>query len=374
MALIVYIHPEDRRYVPAASIHLRSKSLDSELVETAEELLLKRELRLAVEVFLKAEFAGANPDRCSAGRWMAHMMLGNFSAAWYESDAIRQRGGEDPHSLWKGEDILGRKLIVRCLHGFGDSVQFLRYAPLLARMASTVIWEVPPAMVKIAPYFHGVEEVITWEDKATPTPAWNVQIEIMELPYFFRTQIAELPVARNYLRLPAEITRPIAAQMGKRKAPRIGVVWAAGEWNLSRSLAITSLLPVLMNPDFEFWNLQGGSNRNEWRALPLCTNLREVEACDSGILAMAGVISQLDLVITVDTLAAHLAGALGVPAWVMLQYSADWRWMIDRNDSPWYPSLRLFRQPVPGDWSSVVCAVNESLREWERTVVWKHTA
>jgi ADP-heptose:LPS heptosyltransferase len=111
-------------------------------------------------------------------------------------------------------------------------------------------------------------------------------------------------------------------------------------------------------------NLQGGSARDEWRQLAGRGALRDTQLCNSGILPLASVIAQLDLVISVDTLAAHLAGALGVPAWVMLQHEADWRWMVNRRDSPWYPSLRLFRQPSPGAWHAVIESVEAALRHW----------
>jgi hypothetical protein len=336
----------------------------SELLATAEQLLDARELRAALQMFQAAERYGAEADRCAAGRWMAHMLRGDFLAAWRESGAIRARGTAGPDCLWRGEEIRGRRLIMRCLHGYGDAVQFLRYAPQLKATAAEVIWEVPPALAEIAPHFLGVDRVVTWGNESASRARWEVQAEVMELPCILRTSIAELPIATKYLRLPARIASSTAAQMGRRTAPRIGMVWAAGEWNHSRSIPI-QLFHKLFNTDgCEFWNLQGGAMRAEWYELPNCGRLRDTASCDSGILALASVIAQLDLVITVDTLAAHLAGALGIPAWVLLRHQADWRWMVNRSESPWYPSLRLFRQPSPGDWDVVIENVGEALRGW----------
>jgi hypothetical protein len=334
------------------------------LLIEAEELLAARNIQSAIRKFDLAELNGADPNRCSGGRWMAHMLCGNFPAGWRESDTIYHRGGIDPQCLWHGEDVAGQKVVIRCLHGYGDAVQFLRYAPQLNRLAASVIWEVPPALLKLAPYFHGVDRVASWE--ATPPidrAEWNIQIEIMELPYLFRTRIADLPLATKYIHLPAEALRKIARQMKCTDLPQIGLVWAAGEWNTSRSLPPYMLRPLLDRSDCEFWNLQGGSSRNEYQQ---CALLHDIKACNDGILSLAAVISKLDLVITVDTLAAHLAGALNVPAWLLLQHTADWRWMTGRNDSPWYPSVRLFRQPSAGDWVSVLCSVANALDEWLR--------
>jgi hypothetical protein len=344
---------------------IETSSSGASLLTEAESLLARRNLCAAIESFHQAELHGANPDRCASGRWIAHMLQSHFSAAWNESDAIRRRGTAGPHSLWQGEEINGKRVIVRCLHGFGDAVQFLRYAPRLRESAAKVIWEVPPALLELAPYFCGVDDVATWgRSERAKSFQWQVQLEIMELPYLFRTHLAELPIATKYLHLPRRIIRSIAPQMGLPMLPRIGVVWAAGEWNPSRSIPLALLRPLLRRSDCEFWNLQGGSRRNEWRDLRNCVSLRDAKACDSGILSLAGIISQLDLVLTVDTLTAHLAGALGIPAWLMLQYAADWRWMVNRNDSLWYPSLRLFRQSSPGDWATVASSVEEALCDW----------
>ena len=121
---------------------------------------------------------------------MAHMLAGNFAAAWRESDAIRQRGAPDPHRYWTGDDLRGQRVILRCLHGYGDAVQFLRYVPRLRALASHLVVEVPPAMMEIASCFDGVDDVITWGAGAPAVPPeWNAQVEVMELPYLFRTEL-----------------------------------------------------------------------------------------------------------------------------------------------------------------------------------------
>ena len=341
-----------------------SEAIAEQLLLDAEECLDRRDLDIAMRGFDAAEWMGADANRCSAGRWMGAMLQGDFSSAWRESDAIRRRGAPDPHRFWNGEDIRGKRLIVRCLHGFGDAVQFLRYAPALRARAAEVIYEVAPRFAELARCFDGVDHVITWgEDAPERPPEWDVQMEVMELPYFFRTELRDLTVAERYLRIP-ERARTIAARdMGRSNKTRVGLVWSAGEWNPSRCVPFRALAPILESAELEFWNLEGSDESAE-QPDASCEFLREASGCRNSVLTLGAVISQLDLVITVDTLAAHLAGALSVPAWVMLQYAADWRWMTSTSESPWYKSLRLFRQPRPGDWASVVGEVQASLRAW----------
>jgi hypothetical protein len=333
----------------------------------AEALLDGRHLDPALACFDIAERRGADPNRCSAGRWMAWMLLGNFEKAWQESDAIRRRGAPDPHRFWNGESIRGKRLIVRCLHGFGDSVQFLRYVPALRHIAGRVILEVAPRFVDLARCIDGADEVITWGAHAPAvSPEWDVQMEVTELPYFFRTRQRDLPMATNYIRVPQHLLRSASRALHRDDRARVGAVWSSGEWDPSRSMPFESLKQIVSNTGFTFWNLQGGKVRQQWSSLAGATNVFDATAfcADSGILPLAAFIAQLDLVITVDTLVAHLAGALGRPVWLMLQQAADWRWMANRDDSPWYPSMRIFRQAKQGDWASVANQVRHSLAEW----------
>lgn len=323
----------------------------------AESLLESRKLAHAVLTFNHAELLGASPDRCSAGRWLAATLRGDFPAAWSESDAIRQRGAPDPNRFWQGEDIRGKRLMLRCLHGFGDAVQFLRYAPQLRLLASKLIVQLPPAMLEIAGYFDGVAEVVTWGQH----PEWDVQMEVIELPYFFRTRLEDLPIATNYLHLPGSLLRSIAPQACSPESLRVGLVWASGEWNPGRSLPLQLLRPLTRMPGCEFWNLQGGPAREQWCCLGQGVILHDARSSSDTVLKLAALIAQLDLVIIPDTLAAHLAGALGTPAWVMVEHASDWRWMHARMDSPWYPSLRIFRQHRPGDWAGVARDVQFAL-------------
>lgn len=330
----------------------------AEQLDGAERFLDERFVEKAWTMFVAAERAGADPDRCSAGKWQAAMLRGDFEAAWKESDAIYARGTQGADGLWNGEAIDGKRVIVRCLHGFGDAVQMVRYAPLLAARAAHVTWEVAPRLRPLMRCFPGVRHAITWADT---DPAWDVQVELMELPYIFRTTLRDLPVQEHYLDVGEEQREWVRTRLGPQARPRLGLVWTCGDWNPSRNVPLSDL-QVLGDVDVDLWNLQSRSSESECAFL----NARDGRELTRGLVSLAAMIANLDAVITPDTLAAHLAGAMGKPAFVMLQFAADWRWMTDRTDSPWYPSLRLHRQPVPGDWASVVEAVKADV---ERTLL-----
>lgn len=330
------------------------------LVGDAESFLAQRLLPEALAGFDRAEAEGEDPARCSAGRWQVYMLLGEFEDAWRESDAVRARNTPDPHRFWNGEDLAGKRTILRCLHGLGDAVQFFRYIPMLTACASQVTVQVPPALVELASHVTGATDIITWTGHECSEPEWDAQIEINELPYIFRTQLMDLPIEANYIVLPPKLLAANSPQPRSFSSLRVGVVWSCGAWNPTRNIPFDLLLPLLNQAGCEFWNLQGGEARGD------CTHpvVHQAECCAESLVNLAALISQLDLVLTADTLAAHLAGALGTPAFLLLQHAADWRWLHKRSDSPWYCSLRLFRQPEPNDWQSVISMVQTALPQF----------
>lgn len=329
------------------------------LLLEAEALLEAREIAKAIALLEAAESLGADADRCAAGRWHCHMLAGDFAAAWRESDAIRFRGAEDPHRFWDGSSIDGKRIIVRCLHGFGDAIQFLRYAPYLRRRAERVTVEVSPRLVELVRLLPGIDSVVSWEKSAAVD--WDMQIEVMELPYLFRSTLDDLPRTPRYLNLPAKLIEHIGAKMRPRRQPRLGVVWAAGGWNCSRSIPFEMLLPLLSLDSFEFWSLQGGNEDTPWKDVAAEYDLKDSAELGPGLMTLAGVIANLDLVISVDTMAAHLAASMGVTTFLLLQRAADWRWMTERDDTPWYPSMRLFRQDADGGWPELIHRVRRTL-------------
>jgi hypothetical protein len=310
-------------------------------------------VREALKLFSKAENQGANPDLCAAGRWHCHMLLGEFEPAWQQSDGISGRGNPDPNRFWDGRPLDHKRVLIRCLHGLGDTIQFIRYALSLRKFAASVTIEAQPKLKSLIAESGLADDVITWTD---PEPPWDSQIEVTELPRIFRSTVDTIPRSVPYIHVARTIALPTEGGAWK-----VGVVWCSSAFNPARSVPIEELAAIFDIPDISFYALQCGPEHEQitpWRSKVYDLHSRLITAQDT-----AGILRNLDLLITVDTMATHLAGALAVPVWTLLPYECDWRWMLDRDDSPWYPTMRLFRQPAPGNWNAVVSSVKQALEE-----------
>ncbi len=312
----------------------------------------------ALRLFHLAETSGHDPDRCAAGRWTCHVLTGDFELAWRESRAIAERGNPDPQRFWDGQPLKGRSILMRCLHGLGDTIQFIRYAPLIREQARTLTIQAQPSLKLLLEQAGIAERVITWGE---PEPEWDQQIEVVELPRIFGTTLNSIPSAVPYLNVPAAPVsneKKINDKNGKNGL-RVGIVWASGAYNRARSISLEKLSRLFTVPGVSFFSLQGGAERTElaaWTGKIPCLHDEYDEP-----LATARKLKSLDLVITVDTMMAHLAGSMARPVWTLLAFHCDWRWMLGREDSPWYPTMRLFRQPAPGDWDTALHRVKTEL-------------
>jgi hypothetical protein len=288
-------------------------------------------------------------ERDHAAAWLSALRRLDFEAAWRSADAIlaaRIAAGPSwdvprhEQWVWDGRSLTNQRVLVRCYHGLGDTIQFARFLPWLRRVAAEVTVWAQPLLLPLLATLPGIR-LLPLHD-GTPQVQYDVDVEIMELPHALRVTQETLP-AVPYLRVPS------AARLATEFC--IGLVAQSGGWDPHRSIpgdVLTSGLGGLT--DVSLFSLQLGA------PLPGCS-----DASAADILTLAGRLRALDLVITVDTMVAHLAGALGARTWLLLPYDADWRWLLDREDSPWYPSMRLFRQPARGDWQSVMRHVREAL-------------
>lgn len=304
-------------------------------------------------------------------RWLEAMMRGDFEAAWAQTDRIElprrrhQASGDftrqDYHLVWNGAPFANQRVLVRCEHGLGDTIQFLRYIPRLRAEAREVIVKVQPMLLTL---FEGMPGIDMLRNAWTtdPDPEHDVAIECMEFPYAFRDTPASLPHRVPYL--PVERIRTAANRLPVEwqwpAGMKVGVIWASSAWDSSRSVSLSRLAPLATLDHVYFFSLQQGPEQSEIDSAPF--PISSLSQYTMEIREAAAAMLEMDLIITVDSMTAHLAGALGRPVWVLLQHRADWRWMAERDDSPWYPTMRLFRQPTPGDWDSPIREMTGELR------------
>ncbi|WP_188262558.1 tetratricopeptide repeat protein [Azospirillum tabaci] len=305
----------------------------------------------------------SRPEHADAhlARAVSRLVRGDLRAGW---DEFEWRPRRLPAPPWGGEPLEGRRILLHAEQGFGDTIQFARYAPLVARAGGRVILDVHPLQFRLLRSLGPDIEVLV----RGPAPApHDLHCPLMSLPRAFGTDLTSIPAPPAYLAAEADEVarwgRRIAeVDTGTGSGPRVGLVWAGNpnhRNDRNRSIPVERLAPLLDTPGPRLFSLQtGDAKAARPAALPdLTAGIRDF--ADS-----AAILANLDLVIAVDTATIHLAGALGVPAWLMLPYAPDWRWLLDRADSPWYPSLRLFRQSRPGDWDSVLRAVATELERF----------
>jgi hypothetical protein len=286
--------------------------------------------------------------------WMQHMRKGEFDEAWELSDLVLESGvNRDPklprhfQCVWDGTPLDGKRVLVRCYHGLGDTIQFIRYAKLLKEIAAEVIVWAQPALMDLLKTVEGVDQVIPLND-AAPGVSYDVDCEVMELPFIFRSTVETIPATIPYLHAEA---KPLNS--GSEIA--VGLVWQAGDWNQARCIPFSVLAPLAEIRGIQLYILQANADAAGWK------EGFGIHPGECNLSEYAGLIKGLDLLITADSMPAHLAGALNVPVWTMLHEQSDWRWMDNQSNSSWYPSMRLFRQEQTGHWEPVIEEIARSL-------------
>ena len=330
--------------------------------------------RAAIASFRRAQ--ALRPDFAEA-HWnesLAALCLGDFEAGWpkYEyrwlrKDAAPRRSFDRPP--WRGEgDLGGKTILLHAEQGFGDTIQFVRFVPPVVRLGATVVLEVQQSLVALVAGSLGVllpghEDRVTVVGRGDPLPTFDVFCPLLSLPLALATTVSTIPAAVPYLEPPPERVAAWRARLvGGRR--RVGIAWSGQPAHINdrrRSIPLAALAPLLSRPDIDFYVLQNqvrDGDREAMEKTPGLTYLGDELADFADTAALA---SLMDLVISVDTSIAHLAGALARPLWVLLPFSPDWRWMLDRDDSPWYPTARLYRQPAIGDWDAVIARVAAAL-------------
>ena len=363
-------------------IALRQKGLPDEAIAAYDKA-----------VQLHPDFAGARWNRS-----LALLLKGDFERGWAEYEWRWQYAEfssprrDFPQPQWKGEDAAGRAVLLHAEQGFGDTIQFIRYAPFVARRGARVIVECQPELRSLLQSMEGVGQVVA---QGEPLPAFDLQAPLLSLPLAFRTTLQTVPAGVPYLRPePALVdlwrdrlaprstvflshgpasrpalrpaVRPADAAKTLPHAPRlkIGLVWAGSPKKndfLHRAMPLEVLGPLAAAEGCLFYSLQKGPAAAQAANPPAGMRLVDLTGEIKDFADTAALIAHLDLVISVDTAVAHLAGAMGKPVWTMVSFPPAWQWMLDREDSPWYPTMRLFRQKTRGDWAGVVERMAEEL-------------
>ncbi len=288
------------------------------------------------------------------------MRSGDFESAWAVSDAVLRnliRSGQvcwhlprHQQFVWRGDRLAGNRVLVRCYHGLGDTIQFIRFAAPLRRIARDVTVWVQPELLPLVARARGVDRAIPLHEGVVEAE-FDVDIELMEVPHALRTTLQTLPAHVPYL-APTRDTPPFNTARGRK----IGIVWQSGDWDPRRSVPASLFKPLSALPGVSLFSLQRGPAKMQ-AALIGATDISTDD-----IEETAARMRRLDLILSVDTMVAHLAGALGCPTWTLLHADCDWRWMRNRSDTPWYPTMRLFRQRQYGDWDGVMAGVMATLQ------------
>jgi len=271
---------------------------------------------------------------------------------------------------WEGEDLAGKTILVWCEQGYGDSLQFIRYVMSLSRIASRVWVQTDLPLVSLFRSIPGID-IIT--EVPAASEGIDYHVPLLCLPRLFATELDTIPAEIPYLSpAPAKIDRWAQLLGPDDGRIKVGVVWAgnssvqdvdANAMDLRRSIRLQQFAPLAGIAEVQFFSLQKGEPSEQARCPPAGMDLIDLTLDLHDFEDTAALIAHLDLVISVDTAVAHLAGALGKPVWLLNRFDTCWRWLLDRDDSPWYPRLRQFRQPSPGDWSSVIDRVRDALQQ-----------
>jgi ADP-heptose:LPS heptosyltransferase len=313
---------------------------------------------------------GIAPDHLDAkwNRAITRLICGDLSNGFADYEvrwALPEFASRNFKSqLWTGENLTNRSILLYSEQGFGDTIQFIRYVALLYALKPKAIYiETQNSLVSLLSQIPEIKHVFVFGET---TPNTDYHIPLMGLAHVFKTTLKTIPKAMPYLSAPEKIPYALKAGIDQQIRIRVGFNWAGRSTNKNdsnRSISLNMLGLLTENTRIQFYSLQYGDVSKVLSSYE--NNIIDLSEKLGDFAQTATIIQQLDLIITVDTALAHLAGALGIKCWVILPFAPDWRWLLDRNDTPWYPSLRLFRQPKPGDWISVIYSIETALVEFE---------
>ena len=308
-----------------------------------------------------------DPDHIDAATHSAYLclMAGDLEAGWEKMEARLRLPIFQYHyhagPRWLGEPLEGKTILIEAEQGFGDTLQFARFVPLVAARADRVLLRVPPVLTKVLGGMPANVTLVPWEVRGND---FDFRIELMSLPLMFRTTLASIKGKIPYLKIDeARIEAWSSRLAGKPGVLRVGIVWAGNPNHLNdcnRSMPIRALAPLIGLGSVRLYSLQTGERAGDLAQLPEGA-IEDLSPELTDFAETGAALSCLDLIIAVDTAVIHLAGALGRPTWLLLSTVSEWRWMRDRDDTPWYPGMKLFRQSAYRDWPELIGRVASAL-------------
>ncbi len=311
----------------------------------------------------------AHPDFAQARFYLGTYSLaeGDFAAGWRDYEArwgtadFRAARRRFAQPQWTGQDIRGSRVFIHAEQGLGDTMQFVRYLPMVAARGAEVVLEVHPNLYRLLMDSFGASALVIQKGEELPPFDW--QCPLLSLPLAFGTSLTNIPARIPYLR-----AEEAAAQAWSERlcgnTLRVGLAWAGNPKHSRerlRSITLSQLEALLHTEGVKFYALQKGPAVEQLKTVPTECSPVDLDSQQRDFADTAAIVANLDLVISIDTSVAHLAGAMGKPVWILLHHMADWRWLRNRDNSPWYPTARLFRQTSAGDWSGVVKRLQENL-------------
>jgi tetratricopeptide (TPR) repeat protein len=313
-------------------------------------------------IAVRPGYSNANYNKAAA-----LLLNGDLTQGWpmhewrWKCESLGLTARNYSKSLWLGEAPLkGKHILLHSEQGFGDTIQFCRYAKLVCDLGATVTMEVPPALTGLLQGLEGVSQLVA--EGFAPSD-FDTHCPLLSLPLAFKTDLDSIPASRAYLFSDASKVSHWSKVLGTKTKPRIGLVWSGNTRHTNdanRSIALSALIPHLPN-SFDYMSLQKEVRDKDQAALANHSNIRFLGDQIRDFSDTAALCELMDIVISVDTSVAHLSGALGKTTWILLPFRPDWRWLLNRSDSPWYPTVRLYRQHVMGDWTGALSTLRADL-------------
>lgn len=377
---IAYLYTVNGQYDQATNWYKKLLAISPDTVDASCNMahVLRYQGRMHEAVPYYQQVVSKRPDFSHAHYGLAesYLSLGDLERGWKEFEWRWKRNADARNfatKMWQGEPLQGKSILIRGEYGQGDTIQFIRYVQQLKEMGATVMVEAQHTLVKLLSFNPYIDRIIPVVDDISQLPHFDYQIPVMSLPRMFNTQLQNIPCQVPYLQASKELTTYWADKLKDDHNFKIGIVWEGSPYYeqfktaaSKKSVPLNTFIPLTQLPGVSVYALQKMNGLEQLDALPNTVKIHrfdeDFDIKNGRFMDTAAIVNSLDLVISVDTSVAHLCGALARPVWVLLPSVADWRWMLNRTDCPWYPTMQLYRQNVQGDWQSVMQTVITQLK------------